>query len=214
MSARRRFITILVFATALFAVGAPAAHAAPAVPPGATAGDKLFCLDGDPEWLVSMANSGPNPVIDYTLHSDNYATVDYGVVPGPMIQRYMPATNGSSHLTVLADGASMIDTTQSIECGSSEPPTTTTTIPKPKPTTTTTVAPATTSTTVASHTQGDPTTTTVKAVARTAAAQDPPTTNQLPFTGSSSLPLGLTGSTLVLAGVGALYGSRRRKARA
>ena len=208
MSARRRFITTLAFATAAFAVVAPAAHAAPVVPPGATVSDKLICLEGHttPDWLVSMANSGPNPLIDFTLHSDNFATVDYEVGPGPLIQRYMPAHNGSSHLTVLADGAPFADTTQSLTCGSSNPdPTTTTTV---KPTTTTTAAPATT-TTVASHANGDPSPTTVKAVVHTATAQDPPA-NQLPFTGSSSLPLGLAGSTLVLAGVGAVYGSRRK----
>jgi hypothetical protein len=210
MSARSRILTSFALAAAALAIVASAAHAAPPAPQGATVSDKLICVDGEgPKWLVSMANSGPNPVIDYTLHSDNFATVDYGVGPGPLVQRYMPANSGGSHLTVLADGAPMIDTTQSITCGSSEP-TTTTTAPKPT-TTTTTVAPGATSTTVASHANGNPSPTTVKAVVHTAATQDPPA-NQLPFTGSSSLPLGLTGSTLVLAGAGAIVSARRRKA--
>jgi len=178
------------------------AHAAPQPPPGATVSDRLECLEGDttPVWLVSMANSGPNPLIDYTLHSDNFATVDYEVGPGPLIQRYVPAHNGSSHLTVQADGAPMVDTTQSIECG--EPTTTTTTPP-------TTAPPVTTPTTAPVHVQGSASPTTVRAVAHASTA-DP--SNQLPFTGSSSLPLALTGFTLIAAGTAAAR-SGRRKAR-
>jgi hypothetical protein len=203
MSARIRFIIALcVAAVAVLIIAAPA-FAEPQVPPGATVGDGIVCRDGKPEWRVSLANSGPNPTIHYVLISDNYSAVDYDIGLGPLTLAYMPAHNGSSHLTVTADNVPMIDTTQSIEC---DVQTTTTTTP---PTTVppTTVPPVTTPTTAPVHVQGSASPTTVKAVAHAATA-DP--TNSLPFTGSSSLPLALTGFTLVAAGSAAVRSGRRK----
>jgi LPXTG-motif cell wall-anchored protein len=204
MSVRARIISAFGAATVAVAIVAPAAGAAVQPPPGATVSDALQCRDGSPEWLVSMANSGPNATIDYTLQSDGGTKVDYIVPVGPLMQRLMPAKNGGSHLTVLADGVTMIDTTQTIEgCGEEV---TTTTVPHPTPTTASHATP----TTVKSA--GQPVSGPTNAAP---AANDPVTTaaaaKTLPFTGSSSsLPLGLFGTALVVAGVGAVFGSRRR----
>jgi hypothetical protein len=200
MSARIRFIIALcVAAIAVLIIAAPA-FASTQPPPGATAGDGIVCRDGKPEWRVSLANSGPDPVIHYVVISDNYSASDYDIGLGPLTLVYVPAHNGSSHLTVTADGAPMIDTTDSIECGVQ---TTTTTVAP----TTTTVPHVTTPTTAPVHVNGGVSPTTVKAVAHTTSA-DP--TNQLPFTGSSSLPLALTGFTLIAAGSAAVRSGRRK----
>src|SRR5262249_60140402 len=141
MSFRTRLVAAAGLVTLALAIVAPAAHAAQEPPPGATVSDRLECRDGAATWLVSMANSGPNPLIDYTLQSDGGTKVDVDVAPGPLVQRLMPAKSGGSHLTVLADGAPMVDATQAIECGKP----TTTTVPRPTtttvPRTTTTVRP-------------------------------------------------------------------------
>src|SRR5262249_36850826 len=130
---------------AALALAAPAAHAADQPPAGATAGDGLLCQNGKPAWRVSLANSGPNQSIDYTVDVDGSQT-SHQIGIGPLQLFYFPAKSGGSHLVVEADGAPMIDTTQSIECGDAVT-TTTTTTPKTAPPTTVAhraVAPATT----------------------------------------------------------------------
>ena len=133
---------------------------------------------------------------------DNSPAIDYTIGLGPLTLVYVPAHNGSSHLTVTADNVPMIDTTGSIECG--DPTTTTTTPPTTVPPTT---VPHVTPTTAPVHVQGHASPTTVKAVAHATTA-DP--SNQLPFTGSSSLPLALTGFTLIAAGSAAVRSGRRK----
>jgi hypothetical protein len=195
-------------AAAAFLLAVAPAGAAPQVPPGATVSDGIVCHDGGPAWRVFMANSGPDVTIDYTVQADGGTKADYDVAIGAPVLQFVPAKSGGSHLTVLADSASMIDTTDSISCGQ---PTTTTTTAPPVHTTTTTV-PATTPTTV--HTNGaalpaDP----PPPAAPTAVHAAATTQATLPFTGSSSLPIALTGFALVGAGGALLLSERARKTR-
>jgi LPXTG-motif cell wall-anchored protein len=207
MSVRSRLLAAAGCLAVALVIAAPAAHAVLQPPPGATVSDALECRDGDPMWLVSMANSGPDQLIDYTLQSDGGTKVDYEVPIGPLMQRLMPAKSGGSHLTVLADGATMVDNTQSIKCGASTttvPPTTLprTTIPP------TTVPHTTTTAVIVAKTANDPAPTAAPA----APAAQAPAAASLPRTGSSSVPLAFFGSALVLAGAATLLSSRRRSA--
>jgi hypothetical protein len=218
MSVRSRLLAAAGSVAVALVIVAPAAHAVEQPPPGATVSDGLECHDGAPAWRIGLANSGPDPVIDYTVQVDGGAKADYQVGLGPLLLRYFPAKSGGSHLVVLADGVTYVDDTESITCGT--PPTT-----KPP----TTIKPPTTTTVPRTTTTGAPTTTVAPATvphpmptaAPTATKADDPvakvapaTTTRaqtLPFTGGSSLPLALSGSTLVVAGAAVVLGTRRRK---
>jgi hypothetical protein len=213
MSVRTRITAVLGFTAAALAVVAAPVGATVQPPQGLTVSDGLICQGSSPAWNVTMVNQGPTPVVDFTVQVDGGAKADYDVGIGlPGLHKIFPAKVGTTHLVVLANGGTMVDATQATDCGPVPTSTTTTTVPKvvPHPTPTTVHTTVTTVQAQAAPAPADPPTSTVPPAVHSAATPPPST---LPFTGSTTLPLALTGTALVGAGAGAVLGTRARRTR-
>jgi hypothetical protein len=185
----------------------------------------------DPSYLTYWMNNPSPSTYNFVVHESNglditkqltanTATVIENVNKGTHYHGWIEL-NGVSWSGVEGDAICDAPPTTTSTSTTTTPPTTTppTTAPPtttplvPDPTTTT---PSTTPATTVAKAGGsaDRTTSTTTAIAAHAAAADPTTvaapTGQLPFTGSSSMPLGAFALVLVGAGSALAFGLRRR----
>jgi hypothetical protein len=204
-------------------------------PPIATA--TFHCNEPNTPYITYFINNPSPSTYNFVIHENGGVDIMKQLTASSTSLNEFVNKNTHYHATISQNGNTLATVDGDALCAAVDTTTTTTTV-KPTTTTTTTVAQPTTTTTVPEKVVGDttsttlPTTTTIagtptsdpttSTTAAPAAVAAAPTTvapaaastsGQLPFTGSSSLPLGAVGFVLLGAGAIALAIQRRRSER-